>query len=396
MGRTLNARQKNVPTNSSKAKSVPIKKGSKSKSSISNGRKALPSATRTKRKDVDINYYDIDFNGDAQFKAKYEKLFKRGVLATKYCDIDALTTLHIENDVHWLFNNIGLGNFLMTKTPACTRATLEFLSSLKVHIFPHPSSGTSSITFRLFNNDHTWTLEMLNDALGLRGGGARVTPQQWSATPLWQIISGESNYDSSSSSIKSTRHPALRYILKVLSNTIFGRQEGSKVRQDELFMLHHMLYATPIDTGAFLIHQLQRVANNVNVGGKIVQGGFITRIAVYLGYAEQLKHAGFVDGTDAVEVPFGWFKKKDGTTLWCVQNDEDELPHPEQMTLTNPVNWSFECSSRRNSVPLPIAPSLEQSLPSSTSEGASFSATPIERALDKLEQLQTSLLRHGN
>ncbi|KAL2929180.1 DNA-directed RNA polymerase subunit beta [Bienertia sinuspersici] len=289
-------------------------------------------------------------------------LFRRGVVATKYCDIDALKTLRIEEDVRWLFDNIGLGNLLTTKTPTSTRATLELLSSLKVHMFPNPSSGGSSITFRLFNEDHTWTLEKLNEALGIPIGGPRVTPQHWNEKELWRTISVELDYDSKRSFVTCIRHPALRYVFKVFSNTIFGRQEGSKVRKDEIFMLHHMLHATPIDTGAFFIHQLQSTANNVNTGGKIVQGGFITRIATYLGHREQLIRDGFIDGTDAVEVPPSWFKKKDGTTLWRIQNDEDEIPSPEQLTLRNRANWSFNYSSRSVHVPLLPEPSMS-SLP---------------------------------
>ncbi|KAL2937588.1 DNA-directed RNA polymerase subunit beta [Bienertia sinuspersici] len=189
-------------------------------------------------------------------------------------------------------------------------------------MFPNPCSGESSITFRLFNEGHTWTLEKFNEALGILIGGPRVTPQQWNEKERWRTISVELDYESKRTSVTSICHPALRYVFKVFSNTIFGRQEGSKDRKDEISMLHHMLHATPIDRGAFLIHQLQSTANNVNTGGKIVQGGFITRIATYLGHREQLIRDCFVDGTDAVEVPPNWFKKKDGTTLWRIQNDK--------------------------------------------------------------------------
>ncbi|KAL2929795.1 DNA-directed RNA polymerase subunit beta [Bienertia sinuspersici] len=301
MARTPIVRQKVATNPSSKAKTGK-RSTSKHIPSDSKSKKTVPASAKDKRKEVDINYYDIDFNGDAKFKEKYEMLFRRGVVATKYCDIDTLKTLRIEEDVH---------------------------------MFPNPSSGGSSITFRLFNEDHTWTLEKFNEALGTPIGGPRVTPQHWNEKELWRTISVELDYDSKRSSITSIRHPALRYVFKVFSNTIFGRQEGSKVRKDEIFMLYHMLHATPIDTGAFLIHLLQSMANNVNTGGKIVQGGFITRIATYLGHREQLIRDGFVDGTDAVDVPPSWFKKKDGTTLWRIQNDEDELPSPEQMTLRN-------------------------------------------------------------
>ncbi|KAL2893656.1 Dynein 78 kDa intermediate chain flagellar outer arm [Bienertia sinuspersici] len=160
----------------------------------------------------------------------------------------------------------------MTKTPTSRRATLEFLSSLKVHMFPNPSSGESSITFRFFNEDHTWTLEKFNEALGIPFGGPRVTPQHWNEKELWRTISVELDYDSKRSSVTSIRHPTLRYVFKVFFNAIFGRQEGSK----------------------------------------------------------------------------------------RIQNDEDEIPSPEQMTLRNRANWSFNSSM---SVHVPLLPEPSMSAP---------------------------------
>uniref|UniRef100_A0A803MBU5 Uncharacterized protein n=1 Tax=Chenopodium quinoa TaxID=63459 RepID=A0A803MBU5_CHEQI len=128
--------------------------------------------------------------------------------------------------------------------------------------------------------------------------------------------------------------------------------EVDRVRKDELYMLHNMLHVEPIDIGAFLIQQLQHVANNNTTGGKIVQGGFITRIETYLGYNEDLKIYGFVDGIDDVEIPSSRLKKKDGTTLWCTHKEEGALLSPEKMSLKDMNNWSFTHSSLRDQAPL--------------------------------------------
>lgn len=390
MARTSSVRRKNVTNNSTLgARPLPTKKGSSSKrnSSVSKDKKAAPSTTRAKNKEVIINYFDIDFHDDAKFKEKYEQLFKRGIVATRYGDRDVLSTLHIEDDVRWLFDNVGMGNLLITKFPTSQRATLEFLSSLKVKFFPNPSSGETKITFRLFNNDHTWTLDELNLAFGLHVGGSRMTPIKWHVDDFWEILSGERTYDSKGSSITSVRHPALRYTLKLFSNTIFGRQEGSRVRKDELYMLKHMLHVKPIDIGAFLIQQLQHVANNNTFGGKIVQGGFITRIATYLGYNEELKRDGFIDGIDTVEIPSSWLKRKDGTTLWCTHEDEDALPGPEQMSLKDMNNWSFSHSSPRDHVPLPHDLPMPPSLPAidASSHSPSPTLATLQASIDELK-----------
>ncbi|KAL2925721.1 putative colanic acid biosynthesis glycosyl transferase WcaA [Bienertia sinuspersici] len=228
MALTPIVRQKVATNPSSKAKTGK-RSTSKHNPSDSKSKKPVPASTKDKRKE--------------------------------YCDIDALKTLRIEETFVGSLTITDWGIFLTTKTPTSMRATLEFLSSLKVHMFP-------------------------KSPLVVNHPSLSVTPQHWNEKELWRTISVEVDYDSKRSSVTSIRHPALRYVFKVFSNTIFGRQEGR---------------------------------------GKIVQGGFITRIATYLDHREQLIRDGFVDGTDAVEVPPSWFKKKDGTTLWRIQNDEDEI-----------------------------------------------------------------------
>uniref|UniRef100_A0A803LIV8 Arabidopsis retrotransposon Orf1 C-terminal domain-containing protein n=1 Tax=Chenopodium quinoa TaxID=63459 RepID=A0A803LIV8_CHEQI len=335
----------------------------------SQGKKEASSTSRVKNKEFSINYFDIDFNGDAIYKEKYEQLFRRGIVATRYGDLDVLTALHIEDDVRWLLDNVGLGNLLMTKLPTSQRATLEFLSSLKVNFFSNPSNGETKITFRLFNNNHTWTLDELNLALGLHVDGSRMTPTRWDVDGFWRILSGEGRYNSKGSSITSARHPALRYTLKLFSNTIFGRQEGSSVCKDELYMLHHILHDEPINVGAFLIQQLQHVANNNTTRGKIVQGGFITH------------------GTYTVEIPCTWVKKKDGTTLWCTHGGEDALPSPEEMSLKDKNNWSFTHSSPRRQVSLSLEPPVPPS-PSAVdviSSSRSPTLATLQASIDELK-----------
>ncbi|KNA23895.1 hypothetical protein SOVF_020210 [Spinacia oleracea] len=261
------------------------------------------------------------------------------------------------------------------------------------------------ITFQMYNETHTWTVAKFNEVLGLPTTGPRLTPKHWSAVPLWRILTGENDYDSKESSITSVRHPALRYILKVFASTIFGRKEWGKVRKAELYMLYHMLHAQPIDAGAFLVRQMQTLANTTTGGGVFVQGGLITPIALYLGHASLLKrdgaidgglitpialylgHAsllkrdGAIDGQDAVDVPSSWLKKKEGTTIWCIKNVEDELPPQEKMSLRHAANWSFDDTQPRVRVPiLPEPPVIP-----STTEGASSSSSSIERALAKLQ-----------
>uniref|UniRef100_A0A803L4U2 Arabidopsis retrotransposon Orf1 C-terminal domain-containing protein n=1 Tax=Chenopodium quinoa TaxID=63459 RepID=A0A803L4U2_CHEQI len=306
------------------------------------------------------------------YKENYEKLFKRGVVATRYCDLDALKALHIEDNVRWFFSNVGWGDFLTKKYPTYKRIALEFLSSLKAIVEP---GYHDVITFRLYNVEHTWTLAKLNEVLNLPTGGPRLASKFWKDDGLWGMLTGKNKYDSSASPSALVRHPALRYVLRVLANTIFGREDNNK------------LYAKPIDVGAFLIRQMKSIANKQTTKGAIVVGGLITPIALYLGHKENLVQDGLIEGSDSIDIAacssMGWLHKREGTTLWCLGNDDEgELHPPEMMTLRVKDNWSFH--GIRPHAQAPLLP--EPPASSSPLEGARVSPMFIEQALTKLQK----------
>uniref|UniRef100_A0A803N511 Arabidopsis retrotransposon Orf1 C-terminal domain-containing protein n=1 Tax=Chenopodium quinoa TaxID=63459 RepID=A0A803N511_CHEQI len=301
------------------------------------------SCAKVKEK-VNIDYYDIKF-WDAAHRSNYETLFKRGVNSTRFCDIDALRALRIEEDVCWLFTNVGWGDFLMKRYPTYKRIKLEFLSSLKAVTHSAEGCGEGSITFQLYNEEHTWTLTKFNEVLGLPNEGPRLTSKYWSADPIWRTLTDDREYDSNNSPGNHIRHPSLRYVQRLLSCTVFGRYEGGKARKDELFMLDRMLHGQPINTGAFLIKQMRDLANKTTTSGAIVLGGLITPIAFYLGHKERLVTEESIGGVDALDISacalMNWIVKKDGTTLWCIKGIEDVLPPAENMSLRVEGNWSF-------------------------------------------------------
>uniref|UniRef100_A0A803MF42 Arabidopsis retrotransposon Orf1 C-terminal domain-containing protein n=1 Tax=Chenopodium quinoa TaxID=63459 RepID=A0A803MF42_CHEQI len=126
--------------------------------------------------------------------------------------------------------------------PTYKRITLEFLSSLKAVTHSAEGCGEGSITFQLYNQEHTWTLTKFNEVLGLPNEGPRLTSKYWSADPIWRTLTDDREYDSNNSPGNHIRHPALRYVQRLLSCTVFGRYEGGKARKDELFMLDRMLH----------------------------------------------------------------------------------------------------------------------------------------------------------
>lgn len=110
-------------------------------------------------------------------------------------------------------------------------------------------------------------------------------------------------------------------------------------------------------------------------------GGLITPIALYLGHKERLKTEESAEGTDSLDIyafsSMNWVTKKDGTTLWCIKDIEDELPPPQDISLRVKENWSFNLTRPRALTPILPEPSISPS----TVDGVSSHSTLIETML---------------
>lgn len=82
--------------------------------------------------------------------------------------------------------------------------------------------------------------------------------------------------------------PAYRYIHRVLSHTLFGRKGSiGGVSKEQLQVLYCMHHGIKMDFTSILIKRFVSLASRAE--GKIVIGGFITRIAEALGVFDQKK-----------------------------------------------------------------------------------------------------------
>ncbi|KAL2894718.1 DNA polymerase III PolC-type [Bienertia sinuspersici] len=252
------------------------------------------------------------------------------------------------------------------------------------------------VTFRIYNEEHTWKLSHLDEVLGLPTEGPRLTSKYWDINQLWRRMGPGTDFDSKGSSNSLIRHPALRYVHKVLANTIFGREENSKVRRDEIYMLEHMLHAKPIDIGAFLIRQMLSNVKKETTSGAIVLGGLITPIALHLGHSDRLIQDGLVEGSDSIDISacsfMGWIHKKEGTVLWRLGNDdEEELPPPKAMTLRVQENWSFRPTHLVTSSPSAPEPPVSSPPCEGTRSAAALTLESLQSSIDEIKVEQVIL-----
>uniref|UniRef100_A0A803N4U3 Uncharacterized protein n=1 Tax=Chenopodium quinoa TaxID=63459 RepID=A0A803N4U3_CHEQI len=138
---------------------------------------------------------------------------------------------------------------------------------------------------------------------------------------------------------------------------------------------------------------MKELATTTTKNGAIVLGGLITPIVLHSGLKERLMKEESIEGTDCIDILacslMGWIRKKDGTNLWCIRNEEDELPPREALSLRDKTNCSFDGAHPRTRTQ--ILPELV--LAPYVSNGASSSSTLTEKAL---ADLHTSIDKINN
>ena len=140
---------------------------------------------------------------------------------------------------------------------------------------------------------------------------------------------------------KNMGHPIFKILQRIFANTIYGREECSKMLNPELQCLYCITHNIKFDLGYEFVRKLQRLASSTS--GKIVIGGLITRIARCLdidftGYdaipptyidITHLKNAKIID----TKGPDGFYLTKNPVTERITQINTERIP------VSNRKNW---------------------------------------------------------
>ncbi|KAI5388012.1 hypothetical protein KIW84_073922 [Lathyrus oleraceus] len=159
-----------------------------------------PKIARPRR---EMDYMGITFTegivGENQ-RGSYHKLFKRNVLATRYPDNDTLRDLGLIDCVNWMLSNLG-GSCII---------------------------GTTY--FRMFNRDYTFSQDHMANIFSFPHGDeyACKAPleSEWEASALdfWRQLTGKTTTDWEGLKATAIQNPVIRYLHRILANTIFGRK----------------------------------------------------------------------------------------------------------------------------------------------------------------------------
>ncbi|KDP30110.1 hypothetical protein JCGZ_18398 [Jatropha curcas] len=213
---------------------------------------------------------------------RYNKLYLCPILPNRFIDETALAQVGLRDAVIEPLRRIGWGQFLEMKDPVYAPLTLEFLSSYSSFIRFLPTSLPSKILFRLLGRTFELSVNEVSHIFGFPTENAQIQiAKDFHNRSTWQDLTGEINYNPRYSKAFKLRNPAMRYIHKFLSNTIFGRSESDGVLSlNELYFIWAIEQGILLNVRYWLCQRWARVARVDK--GAIMMGCFVTRIVRYL------------------------------------------------------------------------------------------------------------------
>lgn len=245
--------------------------------------------------EADPDFPHIIFKDEAQ-KVRFQKLKHRMIAPTRFVHSDLLHVLGIADITRTLFVGMGIEQFLTLYHGTYADLTLEFLSSLEIR---KHAQNDHVLYFRLSNVNRRLTLRQFAQLFGMTVRGERKKPETFLLGQLWEALTGVRPPNCQHLQIKSVHHPSIRFLLKFLGSTIFGRWEPNTSRTEELSALGTYLWPVtmPIqfDLAYAFMHHLHKISTtyptfeedgSVRSSVPIVIGGLVTHIACHFGHVE--------------------------------------------------------------------------------------------------------------
>ena len=167
-----------------------------------------------------------------------------------YCQLDLV------DDIRWLFATGGVGQFTKMKNHTYRDLTVEFLSTLHVDVTRGPQCQVGYISFYLQGQFYELNLRAFNKIFGFPPGldlSLREVPFEFNPNGVWDEISRNFNYNTSSCKGTFIRNPYIRLAQRIFLCGIFAGDDSVKVPPlSELCFLSCMIDGVRVDPMDFL------------------------------------------------------------------------------------------------------------------------------------------------
>ncbi|WCJ37637.1 hypothetical protein M5689_018756 [Euphorbia peplus] len=204
---------------------------------------------------------------------------------------DSIKKLGLADSVKELVDKGGFQSFFEMVEPSYKELTLEFLSTFKVNPKITNPDVEFHFQFRLMGHTQNPSLNTFNVLLGCVPDDEAVieeyahfltaAPKDFDPHVFWKQISGEDNFDSKLAKGTSILEYPMRYLHKLVSGTIFARENHANVTLLDLTTLWSMVTGRRLNLGHYFGEYL--LGYHSKKLNDIYCGNLVTRIAEAIG-----------------------------------------------------------------------------------------------------------------
>ncbi|CAE5962923.1 unnamed protein product [Arabidopsis arenosa] len=187
------------------------------------------------RKDQDWDDYDTLF---------YNAWLGVVLKPTRVADMDLMRRMGIETTVLGMLEAIGLGTICTKQYDMFPELVRQFIATVRVGYEKENEKNARDgfLSFFIRGVRYSLPLSELAEIYGFDGEVPRVAlPDRFDGIKnFWSYI-GNGEYDSKKSAQTDIRHPALRYVVRLLGHTLLCKMEPGKMRRTEVIFLNYVV-----------------------------------------------------------------------------------------------------------------------------------------------------------
>ncbi|KAF3537692.1 hypothetical protein F2Q69_00020191 [Brassica cretica] len=159
---------------------------------------------------------------------------------TRFADTKMMEELGIEDDVRTMLQHMKMESFYSMAYPTYVEPSSQFLATLEAsfYVANHMRHGWGKIKFKVNGKNYFMIFKEIGAMMGLEDNEDQTLPRfKKLPTGVWRVISGNLHaigHDKNS----AIRHPAVRYLHRILVHTLYPRKEVGTVNEEELRLLY--------------------------------------------------------------------------------------------------------------------------------------------------------------
>jgi hypothetical protein len=252
------------------------------------GAKATGASLKFKKFNYDFWGQPVsDFLTHEWQRQRYHRHETKKWTQSKYVDMDFLRKKNIDGPVMGLLNGIGWSQALSTPFATYEGMTLEFYSTYREHT---EDGEVTIISFQLCGKKIKMPVGNLGSIFGFDtyapSDESEVKAKlQFKVKEVWSLFGIDPSRVKKTPRASMLGSAELAYVHRLLTTTICGRGDSTgNVTDSDTFLLYYMMHNQQLNGVPWLLKMFNRVSTMKS--GRICGGGFVTAIAVALGFKE--------------------------------------------------------------------------------------------------------------